>query len=673
MTTIGEILAQARAYHGAGQMRPAEQLYRQALQADPANVEALWLLATACHALGHADEAVAALEQVVRLAPRHAEAYNMLGALLQFQRRFDEATACYQRALELKPDFAGACCNFGTLLESQGSLDRAASEFERALALEPGNVTAHYGLGVVLARLGKLDGAIFSLQEACRLKPDSAEMSRTLRHAMATKEYRSGNALAEEERMAEALACYRRALELEPDASGLAANSADRVYGNMACALQQLGRGEEAIAAHRKAVELRPDNAGMHSNLLYALNYVSRYDSASIFAEHLHWAQRHAEPLTAQAVRHTNDRTHDRRLRVGYVSPYFSQQAVSFFAEPMIASHDHEQFEVFCYSGVRNPDAVTERFKAVADHWHDTCEQSDEQFAAMVRDDRIDILVDLTGHIGRNRLLVFARKPAPVQVTYLGYQNTTGMTAMDYRLTDAQSDPPGMTEAFHSERLVRLPRAFFCYRPFDDTSMAPLPARTNGHVTFGSFNNFNKVTSEALAAWLQLLTRVPRSRLLLLANRGADLEPRIHALAEAQGIDPNRIELCDRRPRADYLRLQQRADIALDAFPFNGHTTTCDSIWMGVPVVMLRGNAYASRFGGSVLTNVGLEGLIADSVAQYIDLAVALSGDLDRLTQLRATLRSCMADSALFDHQGFTRNLERAYREMWHTWCNEGD
>ncbi len=699
------------------------------------------------------------------MRPSHAEAHNILGAFLQLQDKFNDAAACYQRALEVNPGYADAYYNYGTLLQRQGSLGGAAELFERAAALKPNYVEAHHGLGLVCLRLGRLDEAVANLQIARQLRPQSAEVSKSLRRALATKEIAMGNALGEHEDLAAAVVCYRRAVALDPDfaeahnnlGSGLqrqhdfdealehydcalklkpefalayfnrasllgTQNKSEKAiadyqqalrlkpnyseaYSGMAVAFYQMaladaaleccrkaldldpklaecydtmagslhlqGRGEEAIAAYRKAVELRPDVAAEYSNLLYSLNFVASANPADVFAEHLNWARLHAEPLTARAAPHANDRSPERRLKIGYVSPNFCDHAVNFFVEPVLTSHDHGPFEIFCYSDVSNPDAVTERLRGAADHWRDVCGQSDERVADLIRNDRIDILVDLTGHIANNRLLAFARKPAPIQVTYLGYQNTSGMSAMDYRLTDQQADPPGLTDPFYTERLVRLPRAFFCFRPPDEAPpLKRLPAKKFGQITFGSFNSSKKLTPETIDAWLHVLARVPRSRLLVLAHRGGYLENHLRELAQSRGLERHRVELYDKRARADYLELQQRADIALDPFPFNGHTTSCDSLWMGLPVVMLRGNSYASRFGASALVNVGLESLIADSVEQYIEIAVELSSDLDRLAELRGELRQRMADSALLDPQGFTRNLERAYRQMWHTWCS---
>jgi protein O-GlcNAc transferase len=462
-----------------------------------------------------------------------------------------------------------------------------------------------------------------------------------------------------------ALECALKGLELEPDSATLC--------DNLAFALHTQGRGEEALVWYRKAVALNPSESKCYSNLLYSLNYIPGIDAASLFAEHRAWAERHAQPLTALAPPHANDPAPDRRLRIGYVSAHFCRHAVNHFTQPMLSSHDHRRFEIFCYSDVLGGDDVTARLKAAADQWRDVAHKTDEQLAQMVREDRIDILVDLAGHIGGNRLLVFARKPAPVQVTYIGYQNTTGMSAMDYRLTDERADPPGTTDAFYTEQLIRLPRSFFCYQPPDEAPpITPLPARQAGRVTFGSFNSFNKVTPQAITAWLRILRRVPRSELLVLASRGGYVERKFQEIAPKHAVDPQRVKVCGRRSKGEYLKLIQQVDIALDPFPFVGHTTTCDSIWMGVPVVMLEGQTYASRFGGSVLVNVGLEDLIATTVDQYVDLAVRLAKDLDRLDKLRAELRPRMADSPLLDFKGFTRNVEQAYRQMWLKWCTRG-
>ncbi len=633
------------------QFEAALAQYQELLQRDPRCARAYNNRGVLYKEVRQFDAALANFEQAAQLDPNLADAFFNRGATLHLLRRWTEAADAYQRALALEPDLPKALSGLAGVLHYQGQLEESLTLYDRALAIEPGLAQTHLNRANVYRSLGRHDEARAGFEQALALQPHFPEA------------YNNLAALANDLAQPDAAIAYcRQGLAQEPSSAAL--------HANLATALQNLGRVDEAIEAARRSVALRPEGVGEHTNLLYKLNFNPRYTPAEIFAEHLEWARRHAEPLTALATPHANDRSPERRLRVGYVSPYFRDHAVNFFSEPMIAAHDHQQFEIFCYSDVRKADEATRRLQAVADQWRDVRYQSDEELAQLIRQDAIDILVDLTGHIGGNRLQVFARKPAPIQVTYIGYQNTTGMSAMDYRLTDAWADPPGQTDAFYTERLVRLPRAYFCYRPSDDApAVSPLPAAERGYVTFGSFNNFAKVAPGVLEAWFELLSRVPDSRLMILAHRGGDLQDRLDLLAAERQLDPQRIELCEKRPRRQYLELVQQADIALDPFPFNGHTTTCDAVWMGVPVVMLAGSSYASRFGGGVLRNVGLESLVTSSVAEYVARAAALAADLAGLARLRSQLRGTMAESVLLDAAGFTRNLEVEYRQMWRHWC----
>jgi protein O-GlcNAc transferase len=639
------------AYQGQAKLVQAAASYREAIRHNPRSAHAHHNLGTVLKDLGQVELAIASYREALRCNPQQADTYTNLAIALADRDNAQEADEMFRRALELKPGDPEILCSYGNVLESQGKLDEALALYQQAASSRPELPKPQFNLGNVYHSKGMPADALAAYERAVALAPEFVDALNNL--AMVY------NDLSQPDR---ALEVVDRGLELAPKMAAL--------HANRQIALHAQGRTIEASVASRTAKELKPHDASEHSNYLYTLNFHPGLDRERVFQEHLDWAKRHAEPLTAAAPSHENDRTPDRRLRVGYVSPYFRQHAVNFFVEPILASHDHEQFEVYCYSDVAGGDATTQRLKRAADQWRDVRYQSDAQIAEIVRSDRIDILVDLTGHIGGNRMLLFARKPAPVQVTYIGYQNTTGMSAMDYRVTDALADPPGATDAFYTERLVRLPRAFFCYRPSDDApAIAPLPAAERGFITFGSFNNFAKVNPAVVDAWWRILARVPRSRIRVLAHRGGYLEEHLKAGAGRYGIDPGRIEMCEKRPRVDYLKLIAETDIALDPFPFNGHTTTCDTIWQGVPVVMLMGQTYASRFGGSVLANVGLEGLMAGSVDQYVDAAVELAEDRARLVELRAGLRPAMAASPLLDFAGFTRNLEHAYRQMWITWC----
>ncbi len=668
----------------AGQLDEAVAAYRAALRADSGYAEALGNLAATLVDRGDVGEAIELLERGAAQRPDVAEVHFNLGNAYRAAERWNDAAASYRRAVAVRPGFAEAQCNLGNALKMTGDLDGASVAYQAVLAEMPQHVDALVGLGAVLQSQGRNDDALELFDRAVAARPDSA-----------VAHFNRGNTLMFKRERNAAVAAYQAALHYQPDYHQAYANLAiifndagmpdqaleycrkglelgdtfGELYGNIALALHAQGKGLEALAYYRQSLALRPDSAADHSNLIYAMNFVDEFDPPALHAEHLDWARRHAEPLTAQAAPLVVDRTPARRLRIGYVSCHFREHAVNFFVEPILASHDHGSFEVFGYATVQSPDAATRRLAAAADVWRDVQRASDEQLAEIVRQDQIDILVDLNGHMGQHRLLTFARRPAPIQVTYIGYQNTTGMSAMDYRLTDQWADPPGLTDPYYTEELWRLPRAFFCYQPFETPDVTPSPWRTAGSLTFGSFNNYAKVTPRVVDAWLNILARVPDSRLLVLAYKDGVLESHWKQLAGERGIDPARIEMANKCFRSEYLELVARADIALDPFPFNGHTTTCDSIWMGVPVVMLAGQTYASRFGGSVLRNVGLDELIAASVDDYIERAVALARDRERLSALREELRPRMAASPLLDFPGFTRRLEDAYRQMWRRWC----
>lgn len=673
-----------------GKTSEAETCFRRVVRDNPAAADVHSRLAHLLAEQDRLDEAADSYRTALRLKPDYFEAHNNLATILKDQQRFDEAESHFRAAMRLKPSDPTAFVNLGLLHEEQGRWDEAVVSLRAALTVDPRSVSAHHSLAAVLLKLGRDEEAASAYQaaidvdptyapahlglghiyvnhglpqraieccrEAIRLDPDNADAYNNL-----------GVAYANQGQHDEAIDHCRSALRLKPDFS--------TAYSNLAVSLQALGLLDEAIESHRQAVAHcdGEDDAGRHSNLLYIMNYHPRYDAETLFAEHRAWGQQWADPLTQRDAAHANDRSPDRRLKVGYVSPHFRSHAVNFFVEPILASHDRAACEVVCYSDVPGHahDATTDRLHGYADVWRDTTALDNEQFASVVRDDQIDVLVDLTGHIsGGKRMLLFARKPAPIQVTYIGYQNTTGMAAMDYRLTDAYSDPPGMADAVHTEQLVRLPATFFCYRPSPDApDVGPLPAQAAGHVTFGSVNAFNKVTPEVLHTWGEILLRVPNSRLIIRADMTESLRGRLLDAFAQQGIDSERLELVNRLPRLLYLELIKRMDVALDPFPFNGHTTTCDCLWQGVPVITLSGDRYASRFGGSGLKTLGLDELITDSRAAYIETAAALAGNVEHLAQLRSTLRERMAGSALLDFASFTRNLEAAYRQMWHDWC----
>ena len=460
----------------------------------------------------------------------------------------------------------------------------------------------------------------------------------------------------------QAIVHFQKALELDPGRF--------EALGNLGLALLDQGLVAEAISCHRHAMTRSPELARAHSNLLYTLHFSPQHDSAAIWDEHRRWDERHARPL-AQSIRpHQNQRSPDRRLRVGYISPDFRGHVVRHNLLPLFREHDHERFDIVCYADVAEPDDVTERLRAGADTWREVIGLTDEQVAEQIRQDRIDLLVDLSLHSG-NRLLVFARKPAPVQATFAGYPGTTGLSTIDYRLTDPYLDPPGRNDRYYSEESIRLPDSFWCYDPpADAPPVATLPARQKGLVTFGCLNKLCKVNDGLLRLWSAVLGAVERSRLILMAPAGSS-RGRIRALLEQNEIAPDRVSFVGRQPRKQYFEMYQQIDLGLDTFPYNGHTTSLDSFWMGVPVITLVGQTAVGRAGLSQLTNLGLPELAAATPEEFVNTACQWAADQPRLAALRAGLRDRMQSSPLMDAPRFARNVEAAYRAMWQRWCQK--
>lgn len=449
--------------------------------------------------------------------------------------------------------------------------------------------------------------------------------------------------------------CCRAALEIDPRHAS--------AHHNLALTLGALGDVEQAHAAFQAALAIRPDFMSARSNLLFLLCHHPGVEPATVLEEHRRWDELHARPIATTTTRPVVRGDSRRPLRIGYVSADLWRHAIAHFLEPLLAHHDPGAFEVFCYHNSRREDDVTHRLRACVPHWRDVAGSNDEAVARQVVDDGIDILVDLSGHTAGNRLCVFARKPAPVQVSYLGYLNTTGLQCMDFRITDVHADPPGASEAWHTERLLRMPHSQWCYRPPQDTpDINPLPASARGTVTFGSLHNLKKINRSVIELWARLLERHPDSELLIAGLPAGATSGRLRERFAALGVEPARLQLIDKCNFDEYWRLYHRIDIALDAFPYNGATTTCESLWMGVPVVTLAGRYAAARSGASLLTSAGHPELIAESPEQYVGIAAGLASDVQRLARLRASLRPVMQQSPLMDEAGHTRAFEALLR-----------
>ena len=636
-----------------GQMAEAEGSIRKALRLRDDFPDAWVALAEVLEAQVRNDEALQALDRAISQRKAFEGALMNSGALLQKLGRFAEAESRYRGVIAFAPDAVAAHNNLGNVLQVLGRREDAATCFARAAGLEPGSAVAHSNLANVLRELGRLPEAETHGRQAVALDP-----------AFPEAHYNFGNVLQALGRASEAEVCLRRALELRPGY-----REAHTSLGN---ALKDLGRVDEAQACFRRALQLDPGDRDARSNLLLALNYSDRSSRAEAYAEHAEWARQHGVPA-ADFMPHANDRDPRRKLRIGYVSGDFRRHSVAYFIEPVLAQHDRSRFEVVCYSNVALPDPMTGRLMQLADRSHTITGINDADVAERIRADGIDILVDLAGHTAGNRLDVFAMQPAPVQATYLGYPNTTGLSAIGWRVSDVYADPPGDGDAFHSERLARLPHSFLCFQPpVEAPGVQPPPCLANGHVTFGSFNVLPKVTPEVIRTWSEILQRVPHSRLLLKALGLGDAVSRAQVLARfaQQGIAADRITVLPMEASLeDHLARYHEMDIALDPFPFNGTTTTLEALWMGVPVVALAGDRHSGRVGASLLSNLDQADLIAATREDYVGLAVSLGGDTARLVQLRRKMRERLGASPLRDEASFVRDLERTYRDMWTDWC----
>jgi len=626
--------------------------YRQALALRPAFAEAANNLGTALRERGQLDEAIALFRNALSLRPDFAEAHNNLGIALVCAGLKNEAIACYQQAVAIKPGFAEAYNNLGIVLQERGRIDQAQTAFGKALELRPDFVEALGNLGKLLREVDLTDEAIATCRAALALRPDDPDVMNQL-----------SLALIDRDQGEEALRLLRRAVALRPEFA--------QAHNNLGNLLKDRGQLDDALASYDRAIALRPDRADWLGNRIFCMQYHADYDAAALAQQLQLWDQIHAQPLAKLIRPHVNDRSPDRKLRLGYVSPDFREHCQSFFTIPLLSSHDREQFEVICYSSVRREDAVTRRLRGYCDLWREATYLSDEELANVIRDDRIDILVDLTMHMANGRLLMFARKPAPVQVTWLAYPGSTGLTTMGYRLTDPYLDPPGIDAKIYSERSVRLSDTFWCYDPRSDLPVNDLPALQGGQITFGCLNNFCKVNESVFKLWAQILGKVGGSRLLILSPAGSHRDTAMNVLA-GLGVDPSRVQWLDRRPRAQYLKLYHLLDICLDTFPYNGHTTSLDAMWMGVPVVTRIGRTVVGRAGWSQLSNLNLTELAGQTDEQFVIIATELAGDLARLAQLRRTLRPRMAASPLMDARRFARNVEEAYRQMWREWIGQG-
>lgn len=632
----------------------ARESLQHALELDGTLDEARLQFGLTLIELGEPDAAQAALEGIPADSTFRSLALAGLGDLSAGRGKHGEAIRLYEASLARKADQPSVLNNLGMALTRTGESTRAEAVLSRALALSPDSADILSNLANAQLALGDSVAAEATLRRAVSLAPEDARYAANL-----------GNVLWVAGRLADAEAQCRHAVAQDPL---LGAG-----WGNLGTVLRDQARFEAAVTSYRKAVELEPASPVHLSNLLYALCYVSDVTPEQLLAEHREYSRRFEAPLVPSIKSHANSKVPERKLRIGYVSADFKNHPVAQFILPILKAHDRINFEVFAYSSTPRYDDVTRECRAATDHWVDCAGLDDDEMAGRIRADAVDVLVDLSGHTAGNRLPVFCRRPAPVQLAYLGYPATTGLDAIGYRFSDAIIDPID-SDICYSERLVRLERGLYALPVAEDwPDPGPSPCRQNGFITFASFNNANKLDSRCLALWQQILLRHPGARMLFLAVPEGPVRDGIIAGFDSAGVAPERLRFEGRLARKQFLSAMASADIALDSFPMTGGTTTIESLCMGIPVVSLMGNRYASRVSASFLASAGLDQLIAQDADAYRRIVDELVAQPEGIAAMRSSLRSRVRSSPLADVEGLVRRIESAFRSLWRQWCEQPD
>ena len=634
-----------------GEFEDAVACYRQAIAIHPGYAEACNMLGNAFNRLGRAAEAEACYREAIALKPDYAGAINNLGNMLHDQGYLDEAIACFQKALILTPDNAGIHSNLGVALKDQGKLDAAVDCYQKAVTLRPGYADAYSNLGIALKDQGKLGEAVDSYRRALQIKPDMAEIHSNL-----------GITLNDLGRLDEAEASYRRALQIKPDFAD--------AHSSLGLTIMNMGRLDEAEASFRRALEIKPDYAKVHSNLIFSMDLSDTVGLSELHGERKKWDEAHAAPLWQDPI-HANDRSPSRRLRVGYVSGDFREHSAPKVFGGMLTRYDRSQFDVFAYSNFKGKDdRFTDLFKQSVTVWRNIGGLSDDAVAKMIREDRIDILVDLSGYTDGNRLLVFARKPTPVQITAWGYATGTGMRAMDVFFADPVMVPPEDKQYF-TEEVRYLPSVVgsFFNEPFPDVN--ELPALSDGIIIFGSLNRLAKLSDKTYRAWAEVLLAVPRSRLILKTAElnDASTRERVAGHFTKAGVAADRIIMQGKTSWNEHMRAYNQIDLALDPFPHGGGVTALEGLMMGVPMVTLRWPTVVGRLSASIMTTMGLTDWIAETQEQYVELAIQKATDLQPLAALRQQLRGIFTSSVMGDPVAYARAVEQEYRKLWQEWC----
>ena len=602
-------------------------------------------------AAGRIAEAEQAVRHALQVDPRHVDSLHLLGVIAGYVGQPQVSLTLFEQALALRPDFASAHANRGVALLALGRREDATASLRRAVELDPQHLHGWHSLGNALGAASDLTGAEAALRQALAINPGYYEARNNL-----------GQALQQQGRLDEAIEAFTEALRGAPEAAAM--------HYNLGVAYQIVGQIEEALACYRQALALKPDYLLAHTNLVLALNFAPGLSGEQLLAEHRAFDAQQCQGLAPAAPSWPNSREPERRLRIGYVSGDFHLHPVGSYLVGPLEAHDKAAFEVFCYSNGLVEDEVTARIAHAADNWRSIAGAPDEQVVALIQHDQIDILVDLSGHTNNNRPTLFARKPAPVQASWLGYPETTGLSAIDYLVMDASTVPPGAD--WTAEAVVRLPHGRFCYSPPSYMPDVAAPAaRPDGGVTFGSFSNIGKIGPQVVQLWARVLDAVPGSRLILKWKQidQQSVRQRLTAAFAEAGVGPDRLELRQGSWHDEMLAQYADIDIALDPFPFGGGLTSSEALWMGVPVVTLPLDRPASRQTLAFLHGLGLDDLAATSQDDYVRIAAALAADPARRAELRHTLRPRMAAAPMNDPKVLAAGLDAAYRQMWRAWC----
>ncbi len=687
--TFNELLSKADALLAVSKINEAKPICERLIKDHCADALAMLSLGQICASHKMFYEARSCLYKAVGVEPENYGARYMLGHIHMAMEEWSEAVIQFTQALSIVPDSMEAHAPLGVSLSADGREEDAIEVYRHALSIDPGDIQCNYNLGLLLKECSQYSAAVIAFEKVQKKSPHLSEVHNSLgyvRRLMGdfdiAKEclekavelnplyveayYNLGRVYLDKLRPGDALQKFFRVIDIRPEFSD--------AYWQMGNAYIAQGNYEQAERQYRKCLEIRPDHQAAHSNLLLVLHYNPEMSAEYIFREHRKWAAR-MESISEAEMSFQNSKDPERRLNIGYISPDFRAHSVAYFVEALLVRHDKEKFNVFVYSDVDSCDGVTQRFQDCVKNWRDISQETNEKVMSVMRKDKLDILIDLAGHTNCERTALIAKKPAPLVMGYLGYPDTIGLKSADYRITDDVADPL-LCDQFYTESLIRLPSGFLCYTPPRDCPpILPAPCTKRGYFTFGSFNNIAKINSDVVRVWSDILHEVPNSRLLLKSKAFFEqsVSDRCREMFHAHGIADDRIEIkAWSLTNIQHMSLYSKVDLALDTFPYNGTTTTCEALWMGVPVITLTGYNHAGRVGTSILTNVGLGDLVARTPEEYTALASKMARDYTCCSGLRDELRDKIVKSSLGNQAQFTMSFEEALRDVWRNLCKGG-